>query len=94
MNMIALKASDELFTEWESIFKKFNPRINLRMENYSDSTIAWEGEAGMPFLKAKSKFLMDPLQPAALQGSLYFQKLAQDQVPIIVFLNLGHSEAK
>ncbi len=76
----ALKVGSEPFTEWESDFNPLKPTITKFTGRYIDSSQYWSGSPPFPFFKMKSKILMQPLSPDAIDATIsYFETLRKDK---------------
>lgn len=82
-----LKVGSEPFTEWQSAFAAFNPVLNIFQGTYLAAAQFWESQSSLPFVKVKSKIMMEPLSSKATSViANYFQKLSVEQPSIDVLI--------
>ena len=76
-----LKASSDPFTEWQSAFEKFNPKVTIRQESYLSSSQYWATQSELPFNKGRSKIMMEPLSKKVIKKIVnYFETLSKNKV--------------
>lgn len=62
IRVYGLKVGPEPFTEWERPFARLKPQIvNIHETSYIDTVKFWATEPDLPFNKAKSRILMQPV---------------------------------
>lgn len=68
VNVTGLKVGAAPFTEWQSVFEKFNPTLEVNYHgNYLGAANYFASTPIPPFSKAKSKFLFQPLPQKGLE---------------------------
>lgn len=83
IEITGLKAGSEPFTEWECPFAKFDPSVSIFQGSYSDSSEFWAHQSDLPFLKGRTKILMEPLSKKGIKQVVnYIDLLLKDKPQI------------
>lgn len=62
IRIFGLKIGREPFTEWKEAFKELKPQVAVFSGGYGDLSKYWAKESNLPFVKSKSRILMEPIQ--------------------------------
>lgn len=62
IRIFGLKIGPEHFNEWKKAFKGLHPTVKIFRGGYGDLSQYWAIESKLPFVKSKSRILMEPVK--------------------------------
>lgn len=90
----ALRPNAKPFNQW-TIFKKFDPKINITSGTYLECAHKFASNFTQSFIKARSKFIFQPLSDTAIQTIInYFESLQSKKMPFLFFSTFGAGGGK
>lgn len=93
--IIALKTGKEKFCEWEKAFKNFHPQVSLQDISYLEAATQLGSVYTMPFSKAKSKILFEPLPKQGINVVVeFFQHIQDAKKKYLVLADFGAGGGK
>ncbi len=76
-------ATSNPFTEWESAFLRFNPTVKINYGTYYEMSQLWVGNDSLPFRKAISNVLIEPINAKGIRKIYTFiEKLKKDNAQL------------
>lgn len=86
IRIFGLKIGSAPFTEWQNPFKKLNPKVKIFSGGYGDLSKYWAVESKLPFDKAKSRILMEPIQENSISLiKSFFDKLECKDPDLLIY---------
>ncbi len=86
IRVFGLKVGSEPFVEWKSAFEGLKPKVNIFQGTYLDMSKYWVAEPMLPFNKAKSRILMEPVTYEVLKKvTCFFEEVEEE--PFLVYFN-------
>ena len=87
IRVFGLKVGPEPFTEWERAFARLKPqKVNIFETSYIDTVKYWATEPDLPFNKAKSRILMQPISIKVMEEVVnFFEKI--EPANFLVYFN-------
>jgi len=80
---IGSSASDNPFTEWQTAFSVFKPSVEVNYGTYYEMSALWVGTDKLPFRKAISNILVEPINTKGVKKIYNFiQQLIQNQAQL------------
>jgi FAD/FMN-containing dehydrogenase len=84
-----IKTGKDEFTEWEKAFKELNPKVEISDKSYLESVKDWGIQPLLPFYKAKSKMMLNPVSNEVIQKTVnFFEGLKKDQAKYHVIFSI------
>lgn len=85
----SLRPNAKLFDQWK-IFNKFNPTVVVTKGSYLDCAHKFASSFTQSFIKARSKFIFQPLSDAGIQTVIdYFDSVRSKKIPFLFFSTFG-----
>lgn len=88
IRIFGIKVGSEPFTEWTSAFRNFNPQIKIFQDTYVNTAKYWASEPKLPFNKAKSRILKQPVTKKVMKVvTRFFEEIDRKNVDYLVYFN-------
>ena len=89
IRIFGLKIGSEPFTEWQTAFSELNPQVKVFTGGYGELSQYWAKESDLPFVKSKSRILMEPIQQNTIDLiTEFFNKLDTKNPNYLIYFEL------